>query len=87
MTRNDVSVQPTGDEPLLVAESVQKYYRNGEVSVHALVDLDLRGARGRAGRASWGRPGPARPRCSTACPGWTTSTPAASSSAAATCSR
>jgi ABC-type dipeptide/oligopeptide/nickel transport system ATPase subunit len=27
--------------PLLVAESVQKRYRNGEVSVHALVDLDL----------------------------------------------
>jgi putative ABC transport system ATP-binding protein len=28
-------------EVLLVAEGVQKYYRNGEVSVHALVDLDL----------------------------------------------
>jgi len=41
MTRNDVRVPPTGDEPLLVAESVQKYYRNGEVSVHALVDLEL----------------------------------------------
>ncbi|MGZ4593453.1 MAG: ABC transporter ATP-binding protein [Actinomycetes bacterium] len=27
--------------PLLVAESVQKRYRNGEVSVHALIDLDL----------------------------------------------
>jgi putative ABC transport system ATP-binding protein len=41
MTTNDVRIQPTGDEPLLVAESVQKYYRNGEVSVHALVDLEL----------------------------------------------
>ena len=28
-------------EPLLVAESVQKYYRTGEVSIHALADLDL----------------------------------------------
>jgi len=30
-----------GPEPLLVAQSVQKHYRNGEVSVHALIDLDL----------------------------------------------
>jgi len=28
-------------EPLLVAENVQKFYRTGEVSVHALADLDL----------------------------------------------
>ncbi|HEY7044366.1 MAG TPA: hypothetical protein VH419_11920 [Nocardioidaceae bacterium] len=28
-----------GAEPLLTAESVEKYYRNGEVSAHALVDL------------------------------------------------
>jgi putative ABC transport system ATP-binding protein len=41
MATKDVHIQPTGDEPLLVAESVQKYYRNGEVSVHALVDLEL----------------------------------------------
>src|SRR3954447_19587351 len=41
MTRNDVDVSLNGSEPLLVAESVQKYYRNGEVSVHALVDLNL----------------------------------------------
>src|SRR5690348_2281027 len=41
MTRNDVHAPLTGDEPLLVAESVQKYYRNGEVSVHALADLEL----------------------------------------------
>jgi putative ABC transport system ATP-binding protein len=34
-------VHVEGREPLLVAESVQKYYRNGEVSVHALADLDL----------------------------------------------
>jgi putative ABC transport system ATP-binding protein len=41
MTTNDVRARVTQDEPLLVAESVQKYYRNGEVSVHALADLDL----------------------------------------------
>lgn len=41
MTRNHVRVPPTGDEPLLVAEAVQKYYRTGEVSVHALADLEL----------------------------------------------
>jgi putative ABC transport system ATP-binding protein len=28
-------------QPLLLAQSVQKFYRNGEVSVHALIDLDL----------------------------------------------
>ena len=33
--------RPEGDQPLLVAEAVQKYYRSGEVSVHALIDLDL----------------------------------------------
>ena len=35
------AARTSGSEPLLVAESVQKYYRNGEVSVHALADLEL----------------------------------------------
>ena len=41
MTRNDVRVPPSEDGRLLVAESVQKYYRTGAVSVHALADLQL----------------------------------------------
>ena len=38
MADTEQAVRPT---PLLLAENVQKIYRSGRVSVHALIDLDL----------------------------------------------
>ena len=41
-----IAPQSTSGTPLLLAEKVQKVYRTGRVSVHALIDLDLRVERG-----------------------------------------
>ena len=76
---------PTGS--LLAAEHVDKIYRTGELSVAALVDLDLTVESGRAGRGD----GPVRLRQDHAAQlpvrVWTTSTAVGCSSTAATSSR
>ena len=56
-------------EPIVRVRDLHKSFTRGSETIEVLKDLTLDVAEGRVSRARWGRPAPARRRCSTSSPG------------------